>query len=370
MTTAVSAGSYKAEALHSGLKVLELGTLNKVPESQVWNDEEGNNYKGQALEDIGAELLPLIDLAKADAPKLVEQSCKRGVFRITNHGIPLAVLRNMESASVDLFSLPTEQKMKGARAPDSFTGYGIFPISSHLQKHLWSESFTVFGSPLRHARQIWPQSQEHSKFCDVVEEYKQKMRELALRLWSLILETLCINNDDIEWAGPNRDFEGFDGVLNLNFYPLCPEPERAMGLAPHTDSSLITLVHQNDANGLQLFVKGTGWVPVPAMPDALIVFVGDLLQIMSNGLYRSRIHQAVVNHSQHRYSFAYIAGPPRTAQIGPHPKIVGPYNPPLYPTMTWSEYLGIKAKLINDTLSSIELVKSENDSAEMEIKEP
>ncbi|XP_057968056.1 gibberellin 3-beta-dioxygenase 1-like isoform X1 [Malania oleifera] len=166
MTTAVSADSYKAEPLHSGQKVPEFGMLNEVPESQVWNNEEGN-YKGQALEDIGAEVLPLIDLAKADAPKLVKQCCKSsGFFQITNHGIPLAVLQNMESASVDLFSLPMEQKMKAAREPGSLTGYGIFPIASYLRQNVWSECFTVFGSPLQHAHQIWPdQSPEHSKFC-------------------------------------------------------------------------------------------------------------------------------------------------------------------------------------------------------------
>ncbi|KAK8956041.1 Gibberellin 3-beta-dioxygenase 1 [Platanthera guangdongensis] len=105
-------------------------------------------------------------------------------------------------------------------------------------------------------------------------------------------------------------------ALQLNSYPPCPEPEKAMGMAPHTDSGLLTVLHQNGGTrGLQILrgENGSGparWVAVPPLAGALVIHVGDLLQILSNGQFRSVRHRAVVNAAEHRISVAYIIGPP------------------------------------------------------------
>lgn len=170
-----------------------------------------------------------------------------------------------------------------------------------------------------------------------------------------MLASLGISIEDIEWAGPSGDFSGASAALQLNSYPACPDPNRAMGLAAHTDSTLFTILHQNNTSGLQVHREGGGWVTVPPIPGALVINVGDLLHILSNGLYQSVLHRAVVNKLQHRLSVAYLYGPPNRVEISPLSKLTSPTSPPLYRPVTWTEYLREKAKHFNKALSSVRI---------------
>ncbi|TQD82735.1 hypothetical protein C1H46_031704 [Malus baccata] len=279
------------------------------------------------------------------------------MFQATNHGVPQNLVDDMESTVRSLFSLPPQQKLKAARLPDGFSGYGFHRISAFCEKLTWSESFTTVGSPLEHYRQLWPQ--EYTKFCCIAEEYEREMKRLAARLMWLMLGSLGISTEDIKWAGPRGEFEDASAVLQFNSYPACPDPDRTMGLAQHTDSSLISIIHQSsNASGLQVFrqgEEGRGWLMVPPVPGAFVINVGDFIHMLSNGFYQSVLHRAVVNRSQHRLSVACLYGPPENAQVSPLSKLLGPSCPPLYPPLTWNEYLGTKAKLHNKALESLRL---------------
>ncbi|EXB57864.1 putative 2-oxoglutarate/Fe(II)-dependent dioxygenase [Morus notabilis] len=63
-------------------------------------------------------------------------------------------------------------------------------------------------------------------------------------------------------------------ILAANYYPACPQPDRAIGIPPHTDHGLVTLLIQNDMGGLQLQHKGK-WVNWNAMPNAFVFNLGD-----------------------------------------------------------------------------------------------
>lgn len=193
---------------------------------------------------------------------------------------------------------------------------------------------------------------------DVVEEYEKEMKKLAGRLMKLILESLGVAEEDAKWAvGPRGER---CSALQLNSYPACPDPGRAMGLAEHTDSTVLTILHQSNTSGLQVFREGSGWVTVPPIPGALVINAGDLLHILSNGLYHSVLHRAVVNRSRHRISVAYLYGPPPGIKISPLSKLVAEGQPPLYRAITWSEYLGTKAKHFDKALSSVRLCAPRN----------
>ncbi|KAM1702924.1 hypothetical protein ACFXTN_026001 [Malus domestica] len=152
---------------------------------------------------------------------------------------------------------------------------------------------------------------------------------------------------------------------NSTLTQLVPDPDRTIGLAQHTDSSLISIVHQSsNASGLQVFrqgeEEGRGWLMVPPVPGAFVINVGDFMHMLSNGLYQNVFHRAVVNRNQHRVSVACLYGPPENAQVSPLSKLLGPSCPPLYPPLTWNEYLGTKAKLHNKALESLRLCAPPN----------
>ena len=197
---------------------------------------------------------------------------------------------------------------------------------------------------------------------EVIEEYNKQMKKLAERLMQLMLLSLGLT-EDIKWAGPMNEFRDITSVLQLNSYPACPNPNQAMGLAAHTDSSLLTILYQSRTSGLQVLRpedhhSPARWVMVPPIPGALVVNVGDLCHILSNGRFQSVLHRAVVNRTHHRVSAAYICGPPAHVKVSPITMPVGRY--PAYRPVTWREYLGLKARLFDKALASIKVVSEED----------
>ncbi|KAE9453442.1 hypothetical protein C3L33_14611, partial [Rhododendron williamsianum] len=342
-----------SDAIKPHKHVLDFTSLQELPESHAWSslDSPSSNNPPTAADSSVSESVPVIDLDNPNAQELVGRACKTwGAFQVKNHGIETSLLDRIESTGKSLFSLPTHQKLKAARAADGVSGYGVARISSFFSKLMWSEGFTILGSPLEHARQLWPHDYNH--FCGIIEEYEKEMQKLAGRLMGLMLGSLGIAQEDVDWAGPNKEGAA---AIQLNSYPACPDPDRAMGLAAHTDSTLLTILYQNNTSGLQVLRDASGWVTVPPVPGALVVNIGDLLHILSNGSYPSVLHRAVVNRTQQRLSVAYLYGPPSNVQISPLSKLLDPTHPPLYRPVTWTEYLGAKAKHFNEALSSVQL---------------
>ncbi|XP_019184704.1 PREDICTED: gibberellin 3-beta-dioxygenase 1-like [Ipomoea nil] len=329
---------------------LDLSAAKELPESHAWTTAADGDVVGGGAE----ESIPVVDLGSRGAAEQIGRACKTwGAFQVINHGISGELLWRVESAGKRLFSLPLHQKLRAARSPNGVSGYGVARISSFFPKLMWSEGFTIVGSPLEHSRLLWPQ--DFNSFCEVVEEYEKEMKKLAGRMMKLILESLGVAEEDAKWGVESK---GRCSALQLNSYPACPDPGRAMGLAEHTDSTVLTILHQNNTSGLQVFREGAagGWVTVPPIPGALVINAGDLLHILSNGLYHSVLHRAVVNRSSHRLSVAYLYGPPPGIKISPLPKLVAEGQPPLFRAITWSEYLRTKAKHFDKALSSVRLI--------------
>nr|AAN87570.1 gibberellin 3-oxidase [Spinacia oleracea] len=337
---------------------LDLESLNELPDSFAWGSFEDpcsiDNPSG-----YGPDSVPVINLQDPQAQQLVGLACRSwGVFQVTNHGIQKSLLDDIEAAGKSLFALPVNQKLKAARSSCGVTGYGPAGISSFFPKRMWSEGFTILGSPLDHARQLWPNN--YNKFCDIIEKYQKEMNQLAKKLMQLVVGSLGISNQDImNWADL---LEGANGAMQLNSYPIRPDPNRAMGLAAHTDSTLLTILHQSNTTGLQVFRERSGWVTVPPISGGLVINIGDLLHILSNGRYPSVYHRAMVNRVQHRLSVAYLYGPASGVRVQPLPKLIDATHPPLYRPVTWSEYLGIKSEHLTKALSLIRINHNTNPS--------
>ncbi|KAK1554913.1 hypothetical protein Q3G72_018995 [Acer saccharum] len=110
--------------------------------------------------------------------------------------------------------------------------------------------------------------------------------------------------------------------MNFNYYPPCPQPEQFIGLSPHSDfSGLTILLEVNDVQGLQIKKDGM-WIPVKSLPNAFIINIGDTLEILSNGTYRSIEHRVI--------SAAAFCSPNLDGEIGPAPSLVTPETPAMF----------------------------------------
>lgn len=159
MASTILSEAFKAYPVHLQHKTLDFHSMHELPETHAWAPNDVNSL----VESLSSELVPVIDLSDSNALKHIGHTCKTwGVFQVINHGVPTSLLDLVESACDTLFSLPVHQKLKVARSPDGVAGYGVARISSFFSKLMWSEGFTIVGSPLEHARQLWPH--DYTKF--------------------------------------------------------------------------------------------------------------------------------------------------------------------------------------------------------------
>ena len=100
-------------------------------------------------------------------------------------------------------------------------------------------------------------------------EYSKQVRRLGLSLFELLSEALGLDPNHL------KNMECDEGILLLgNYYPACSEPELTLGIGSHTDADFITIFLQDLVGGLQ-------WVNIPPISGALVIKVGDLLQVIS-----------------------------------------------------------------------------------------
>ncbi|CAI0418439.1 unnamed protein product [Linum tenue] len=295
--------------------------------------------------------IPVIDIGKLvsahendeESTKL-HSACKDwGFFQVINHGVAEEVVLNMKADVQEFFRQPLQEKMECAQQPNDLEGYGQAFVVSEDQKLDWGDMLYILTRPLdgRNMR-FWPRVP--SSFRATLGEYSSALEKLSVILLSSMAKNLGIDPEKLL----SLFKEGAQGI-RMNYYPPCKEAGRVVGLTQHSDAGGLTLLTQvNQVQGLQIKRDGK-WVPIAPISGAFIVNVGDTIEIMSNGEYKSIEHRAVVNLEKERLSVAAFHGTNLNAMIGPLPALVdGDQKPaPNYKTMSTIDYfkLVISCKL-------------------------
>ncbi|KAM7499834.1 hypothetical protein LguiA_024248 [Lonicera macranthoides] len=165
------------------------------------------------------------------------------------------------------------------------------------------------------------------------EIYGEKVRELGLRVEEAISESLGLEK---EWI---KQVLGEQGQhMAINYYPQCPQPDLTYGLPPHTDPNALTILLQHlQVAGLQVLKDGK-WLAVNPHPNAFVINIGDQLQALSNGKYKSVWHRAVVNSTEERMSIASFLCPSDCAKIAAPKALTDDGSTTVYRTFTYTEY--------------------------------
>ncbi|KAE8690959.1 2-oxoglutarate and Fe(II)-dependent oxygenase superfamily protein isoform 1 [Hibiscus syriacus] len=107
-------------------------------------------------------------------------------------------------------------------------------------------------------------------------------------------------------------------------------PDLVLGVKPHADGSAITMLLQDkEVEGLQV-LKDDQWFNVPVVPQALLINVGDQVEIMTNGIFKSPLHRVVTNTERERITLAVICSPHPDQEIQPVEDLINETNPRLY----------------------------------------
>ncbi|XP_009757227.1 protein SRG1 isoform X2 [Nicotiana tabacum] len=284
--------------------------------------------------------VPVIDLKKlvsgdsmdSELQKLHSACQHWGFLQVVNHGVTPSILENFKREVIELFSLTMEEKKKLWQQEGNHEGFGQLFVVSEEQKLDWSDMFYITTLP-PHIRQMELFQNLPSNLRDIMEAYCNEIKSLGMIILCQLAKALRMDEKEM------RELFS-DGVqsIRMNYYPPCPEPDRTIGFSPHSDADALTILFQlNETEGLQVRKDGI-WVPIKPLPNALIVNIGDIMEIVSNGVYRSIEHRAVVNSNKERLSVATFYSSNLDSELGPAHSLIGPSSPAIFRRVPVEKY--------------------------------
>ncbi|KAJ8618944.1 hypothetical protein MRB53_015130 [Persea americana] len=283
--------------------------------------------------------VPLINLGDPDCDRVVREMARAseewGIFQVVNHGIPVELINKLQKVGKEFFELPQEEKEEYAIKPgsESLEGYGTRLQKDLEGKKAWVDFFFHnIWPPSRVNYSVWPRNPP--SYRAVNEEYAKKMMGVVDKVLGNLSLGLGLEERVLKDAVGG---DGLEYLLKINYYPPCPRPDLALGVVAHTDMSAVTILVPNDVSGLQVF-KDDVWFNVKYIPNALIVHIGDQLEVLSNGKFKSVLHRTTVNKEKARMSWPVFCSPPGELVLGPLPQLTNDENPPKFKTKKYKDY--------------------------------
>lgn len=277
--------------------------------------------------------LPLIDVSALVAGSAAREAvaaqigaaCRaHGFFYVTGHGVDAALVKRLEDLSHRFFDLPEEIKMQWRMALGGRAWRGYFPLGGELTSGRpdWKEGLYL-GTELPathplvqaktpvHGPNLFPDVPD---FRATILEYMAAVTQLGHRLMEGIALSLGLEADYFAaryTADPLILFRLFN-------YPSQPVPEGLdvqWGVGEHTDYGLLTILHQDHIGGLAVHTPD-GWIDAPPVAGSFVCNIGDMLDRMTGGLYKSTPHRVKRNTSGHdRLSFPLFFDPNFEARV-------------------------------------------------------
>ena len=281
--------------------------------------------------------LPVIDVAPLlagegeDAAREIGRACREtGFFYAAGHGVSAETLSALDAASRRFFALPEARKMEIAMARGGRAWRGYFPVGGELTsgkpdlkqglyfgEELGADDPRVAARLPLHGANLFPE--------DVPELKPAVLRFMdeATRAAHAIMEGVALS------LGLERDYfrRTYTAEPTLLFrifeYPAAPQSDESWGVGEHTDYGLLTLLAQDENGGLQVKTPN-GWIDAPPIPGALVCNIGDMLDRLTGGLYRSTPHRVRNLSGKSRLSFPFFFDPGWDAEILPLPAHAAP----------------------------------------------
>ncbi len=292
--------------------------------------------------------LPVIDirdLRGAATQRAIDTACREwGFFQVVGHGLDEQATAELRREMGSLFALPLTAKRAIARTLENPWGFYDRELTQRTRD--WKQVYD-YGPP--DGRTIAPQLPvELPRFGPAIERFYAECDKLAFELIEVIAGNLGMPPGALD-ACFRPEHTSF---LRLNYYPPCPTPARPadvrpacaghLGVNPHTDSGALTLLLQDEQPGLEVFYAGD-WRLVEPRRDALVVNIGDIVQVWSNDRYKAALHRALVVTDAERFSVPFFFNPAYSTEYAPLPSTVDARHPPRYRPIRWGAFRARRA---------------------------
>jgi isopenicillin N synthase-like dioxygenase len=290
--------------------------------------------------DLGPYLHGDANALDATAAKLRHINETIGFLFIVNHGVKRSLV-DATFAQTARFHAQTPERKAAAKINPEMQGYMGMRASTTRTSTLnlnnkpnENEAYFIKrnGADIGPA-ETWPQ--DLPGFKEVVLAYYDAMDELSQKLLPLYARALDLPTDYFD----KRCDVPLTGLRLTHYPPVAAYAENQFGIAPHSDSSFITLLAQNKVPGLQIKTTSGEWIDAPVVEDSFVVNTGDVLHRWTNGRFLSTPHRAFNVSQQPRYAipFFFHPNPETLIDVVPGCAIAG--EAPKFPAMTTAEYM-------------------------------
>lgn len=269
-------------------------------------------------------LINLTDPEERIVGSLERALTETGFVMVQGHGIPAELLRDVRRVVEGYFSRPAEEKMLDCITPDNYRGYiplGFFSPNTGGNTPDQYEGYKLHHeTPLKHpireqcdlyGPNKWPA--EPADMSEIITEFWRACDVAGRHLLKLISQIMGVNETAF--------LSFFDNPLTnmtLLHYPSQPADKPKVGIHPHKDTDALTLLFPDQVGGLWLQPRGQkDWIEVIAPPDAMVVNIGDLLELWSGGYFVSTPHKVVNASGKERYSFPFFMVPRHDVVVEP-----------------------------------------------------
>lgn len=273
-----------------------------------------------------------------------------GFVAIKGHGLSEQLQKRLYTATQAFFSLPDEVKaqyeIEGLAGQRGYTGKGKEHAKGRTTGDL--KEFYHVGQELpandpdrsEYPDNVWPK--EITDFKEASLEAFYTLETAGKNMLKAIALYLDLPEDYFEGNVRN----GNSILRAIHYYPIPnPDevPEDAVRAAAHGDINLITLLMGASAEGLQVLRRDGVWIPITALPDQLVVNVGDMLDRLTNHKLKSTIHR-VVNPPKEkmgtsRYSIPFFMHPRSEMDLTCLSSCIDEAHPKRYDDMTAGAFL-------------------------------
>ncbi|MFO0690294.1 MAG: 2OG-Fe(II) oxygenase family protein [Myxococcota bacterium] len=298
------------------------------------------------------EALPTLDLTELErSPRALaelDRLCAgTGAFQLTGHGVDPGMRAETLAQIRAFFALPDAEKQALSRTEANPLGFFDRELTKNRRdwKQIWDFGPACHAGPLAGSVPQFPD--RLPAFRVAMERWFAHSHTLAFRVLDVLARGL-----GVEPAALRRDFGTGDGsFLRLNWYPRCPDPaphdlpldaEGSLGIRHHTDSGALTVLLHDAEPGMQLLGDG-GWRLVEPREDALLVVLGDVVQVWSNDRWRAPLHRVIAHADRDRYSAPFFLNPSYDCTYAPLAPQCGPGRPARYRPIRWSEFRARRA---------------------------
>lgn len=266
--------------------------------------------------------VPVVDIGRSDAPALIDRACRTtGFFALSGHGVPTELRMSLLDAARRFFDLPRDVKERVALATGGTAWRGWFPLGDELTSGVpdLKEGFYVGRElppstlPL-HGPNVWPA--EVPELRAAVTAWMQAMEELGQRTLAAMADGLGL---DPRWF---RSELTSDPTVLFRIFRYPPHPPGAddrWGVGEHTDYGLLTLLAHDGTPGLEVRTTGDTWVEVDPDPELVICNLGDMLDRLTLGRYRSTAHRVRNVAGHDRISLPFFLDPGWDVVVRPLP---------------------------------------------------